>query len=68
MVLIGMFRDQLLGTRYGFLGNPFDTGDDFDDARNRIYVRSYLEEGDFEHLQDRSSTDQYQRELSLRTG
>lgn len=43
--------DRLLGNRYGFLGNPYDGGPtktDFDDSRNRIAIRTYLTEGDFD--------------------
>lgn len=41
--------DQFVGYRYGFLGNPYDFPEplDFDDNRNRIAIRTYLDEGDF---------------------
>ena len=41
--------DKLVGMRHAFLGNPYDfaNADDFDDNRNRIFVRNYITEGDF---------------------
>ncbi|MEX0320944.1 MAG: TonB-dependent receptor [Puniceicoccaceae bacterium] len=41
--------DHLRGYDHAFLGNPYDSenADDFDDNRNKIYVRNYITEGDF---------------------